>query len=80
MLSVGGDSLNEGLPDDDVATWFADFLWYSFGPYNPSATKFPRPFHENSVDGFDLDIENGGSLGKFAPLLTCNKERTTNVA
>ncbi|KAJ5118130.1 hypothetical protein N7526_011153 [Penicillium atrosanguineum] len=48
MLSVGGDSPNEKLQDDDVATW------------SPTSCGIHS---ENSVDGFDLDIENSGSTG-----------------
>lgn len=65
MLSLGGETAWEKLQDDSVATWFADFLWYSFGPYNPDKPEFPRPFQENSVDGFDFDIEHDGGAGKF---------------
>lgn len=68
MLSIGGDSPYIPILDDAVAVWFADFLWYSFGPYNPDFDGiFPRPFQNNSVDGFDFDIEHGGGYGRSLP-------------
>lgn len=75
FLSVGGDSAYPIPLTDDVAEWFADFLWYSFGP-NQANTRyevglfdnyvkdiFPRPFQNVSVDGFDFDVEHNGGLG-----------------
>ncbi|KAJ5109367.1 CAZyme family GH18 [Penicillium angulare] len=66
LLSIGGDSAKPGDMSDEVAEWFADFLWYSFGPYNVSAVAegFPRPFELNVLDGFDFDIESDGPNGK----------------
>lgn len=66
MLSIGGETAYETIPDKDVAVWFADFLWYSFGPHNSALDDtFPRPFQNNSVDGFDFDIEHDGGYGKW---------------
>ncbi|KAJ5280254.1 hypothetical protein N7478_005626 [Penicillium angulare] len=68
LLSIGGDSANPGDMSDEVAEWFADFLWYSFGPVNASAVAegFPRPFELNVLDGFDFDIESDGGDGYAA--------------
>ncbi|KAJ5104701.1 hypothetical protein NUU61_002048 [Penicillium alfredii] len=65
MLSIGGvNSTDQDALADENAIWFADFLWYSFGPYNPSVKVFfPRPFGNAPVDGFDFDIENNGGSG-----------------
>lgn len=66
MLSIGGDSPYVPILDEAVAVWFADFLWYSFGPHHPELDGiFPRPFRNNSVDGFDFDIEHGGGYGRL---------------
>ncbi|KAJ5378994.1 hypothetical protein N7509_012113 [Penicillium cosmopolitanum] len=62
MLSLGGETAYEDIPTDEVAEWFADFLWYSFGPPGQNDT-FPRPFQDNQVDGFDFDIEHYGGHG-----------------
>ena len=63
ILSIGGvfsSSSNYTVSTDDNAVDFANFLWGSFGPYDPSYDG-PRPFDvdgvHNSVDGFDFDIE-----------------------
>ncbi|KAJ5689350.1 hypothetical protein N7462_003742 [Penicillium macrosclerotiorum] len=64
MLSLGGETAYQKLEDELTAIWFADFLWYSFGPENPNYTDvYPRPFLDNSVDGFDFDIEHDGGYG-----------------
>lgn len=63
MLSLGGETAYQTIPSDEVAEWFADFLWYSFGPPGQNSS-FPRPFHDNQVDGFDFDIEHNGGYGK----------------
>jgi chitinase len=66
MLSLGGETAYEDIPTDEVAEWFADFLWYSFGPPGQNDT-FPRPFQDNQVDGFDFDIEHDGGYGNVLP-------------
>lgn len=64
LLSIGGGTAYQSIPSEEVAVWFADFLWYSFGPHNPAMDgTFPRPFLDNSVDGFDFDIEHYGGNG-----------------
>lgn len=77
LLSIGGDTASPIPLTDAVAEWFADFLWYSFGPndgnsvynvglYNNYVSEiFPRPFQNVSVDGFDFDIEHNGGHGTF---------------
>lgn len=76
LLSIGGGSAtSQSLPDDATGEWFADFLWYSFGPYNSAVSSlgwtetmigiYPRPFLTSSVDGFDFDIEYNGGVGMF---------------
>lgn len=78
LLSIGGGTATrQSLPDDATARWFADFLWHSFGPYNPlisslswtqelATIAFPRPLLDVSVDGFDFDIEYNGGAGRFS--------------
>ncbi|CAG8169810.1 unnamed protein product, partial [Penicillium nalgiovense] len=78
LLSIGGGTATaQSIPDEATAVWFADFLWYSFGPYNPAISSlgwteelaglaFPRPFLTSSVDGFDFDIEYNGGVGYAA--------------
>jgi chitinase len=59
LLSIGGawiDGTNYTVSTPGNGGKFADFLWGSFGPYNPSYAG-PRPFGNASVDGFDFDIE-----------------------
>ncbi|KAJ5099591.1 hypothetical protein N7532_006592 [Penicillium argentinense] len=63
LLSIGGDTAYQNIPTHEVAEWFADFLWYSFGPPNQNSS-FPRPFQDNTIDGFDFDIEHDGGYGK----------------
>lgn len=65
LLSLGGESVHPIGLTDLVAESFADYLWYSFGPQNnEEGLLYPRPFMDVSVDGFDFDIENGGSSGR----------------
>lgn len=66
MLSIGGETAWEYLTSELQAVWFADFLWYSFGPQNEAYTDaYPRPFLTNSVNGFDFDIEHDGGACKL---------------
>ncbi|KAJ5709004.1 hypothetical protein N7493_010338 [Penicillium malachiteum] len=79
LLSLGGSSADPGVMSHEVAEWFADFLWYSFGPYNASAVEqgFPRPFQNNSVDGFDFDIESDGGHG-YGSMIDRLRDHYTN--
>ncbi|KAB5560200.1 glycoside hydrolase superfamily, partial [Coniochaeta sp. 2T2.1] len=59
LLSIGGVFAADS--DYTVSTvqegeQFADFLWAAYGPLADGYTG-PRPFADNVVDGFDLDIE-----------------------
>jgi len=65
LLSLGGASPNTVIDSDSSADSFADFLWGAFGPVQDT-TLYPRPFEDAVVDGFDLDIETGGSVGYAA--------------
>ncbi|KAF2196172.1 glycoside hydrolase [Delitschia confertaspora ATCC 74209] len=61
FLSIGGGwPTDYYIPNQDVAKYFADFLWGAFGPQTAKwvADKKPRPFGDAAVDGFDLDIES----------------------
>jgi chitinase len=70
LLSIGGQfdaGANYTISTPEKGQEFADFLWYAFGPYDPSWTG-PRPFdlddtHRSKVDGFDIDVEK--KFGKF---------------
>ncbi|KAJ5723705.1 hypothetical protein N7488_001740 [Penicillium malachiteum] len=79
LLSLGGSSADPVVMSHEVAEWFADFLWYSFGPYNASAVEqgFPRPFQNNSVDGFDFDIESDGGHG-YGSMIDRLRDHYTN--
>ncbi|CAI6335761.1 unnamed protein product [Periconia digitata] len=60
FLSLGGGvPTNYSLPSQEVAEYFADFVWGAFGPLDPTweAAGKPRPFGDVAVDGFDLDLE-----------------------
>jgi chitinase len=57
LLSLGGgDPNNYYLPSEEVAKYFAKFLIGAFGPKSSEWTG-PRPFGDEFVDGFDLDLE-----------------------
>ncbi|PSR75744.1 glycoside hydrolase superfamily, partial [Coniella lustricola] len=63
LLSIGGETLtgSYSISSYDNGVDFANFLWNSFGPYNPDLPNQPRPFDTEdshvAVDGFDFDIE-----------------------
>ncbi|KAI8148863.1 glycoside hydrolase superfamily [Fennellomyces sp. T-0311] len=59
LLSLGGASGSYGFQSDDQAVTFAHTLWNLFGGGSSST----RPFDDAVLDGFDLDIEGGGSTG-----------------
>jgi chitinase len=70
LLSIGGEMnalSNYTVSTVDDGEYFAEFMYFAFGPYNSSYTG-PRPFdvsptNHTSVDGFDFDIEY--KFGKF---------------
>ncbi|KAG0740629.1 hypothetical protein G6F57_005426 [Rhizopus arrhizus] len=61
LLSLGGATPEYGLNSYEEGESLADELWYTFG--GGSDTNTFRPFGDASVDGFDLDIENGAKAG-----------------
>ncbi|KAI9490713.1 glycoside hydrolase superfamily, partial [Zychaea mexicana] len=59
LMSLGGASGSYGFQSDDQAVTFAHTLWNLFG----GGKSDTRPFDDAVLDGFDLDIEGGGSAG-----------------
>jgi chitinase len=59
LLSLGGAAGSYGFDSEDEATTFAQTLYDMFG----EGTHKYRPFDDAVVDGFDFDIEGGGSCG-----------------
>ncbi|KAI8077991.1 glycoside hydrolase superfamily [Gilbertella persicaria] len=62
LMSLGGAAGNYGFSNDKDAKAFADTLWNLFG----GGSSKTRPFGDAVLDGFDLDIEGGGSTGYIA--------------
>ncbi|KAG1324636.1 hypothetical protein G6F62_008986 [Rhizopus arrhizus] len=62
LLSLGGAAGAYVFANDKDAVAFADTLWATFG----GGKSESRPFGDAVVDGFDLDIEGGGSTGYAA--------------
>ncbi|CDS10560.1 hypothetical protein LRAMOSA11046 [Lichtheimia ramosa] len=62
LLSLGGASGAYGFKSDDEGKTFANTLWNLFG----GGDSKTRPFGDSIIDGFDLDIEGGGSTGYVA--------------
>ncbi|KAI7863874.1 chitinase 1 [Spinellus fusiger] len=62
VLSIGGGSSSYGFQNDGQAVNFANTLWNLFG----KGWSSTRPFQSAVVDGFDFDIEGGGSTGYTA--------------
>lgn len=58
-MSLGGASGSYGFSNDGDGQKFAQTLWDLFLGGNSST----RPFGDVIIDGFDLDIEAGGSTG-----------------
>ena len=58
-MSLGGASGSYGFQNDKDAVTFANTLWDLFG----NGKSDTRPFGDAVLDGFDLDIEGGGSTG-----------------
>lgn len=57
LVSIGGPGYDEaGFKDKQSAENAATLLWKMFGPVDPSSNAL-RPFHNASVDGFDIDVE-----------------------
>ncbi|KAL4886317.1 glycoside hydrolase superfamily [Aspergillus karnatakaensis] len=65
FLSLGGGHPTYWFNTIKASTDFGNWLWGAFGPVTDAweAAASPRPFGNAVVDGFDLDIEYGGSLG-----------------
>lgn len=59
LLSLGGSGGTYGFDTAEQGTVFADTLWNLF----LGGTSDFRPFGTAVLDGFDLDIEDGGSIG-----------------
>lgn len=63
---MGGATPAYGVATVKEGEDLADELWDTFGGgYKRNATAY-RPFGNATVDGFDLDIENGEKLGYTA--------------
>lgn len=63
---MGGATPAYGVATVKEGEDLADELWDTFGGgYKRNATAY-RPFGDATVDGFDLDIENGEKLGYTA--------------
>ncbi|KAK9330952.1 glycoside hydrolase superfamily [Lipomyces starkeyi] len=62
LLSLGGAAGLYGFSSDSEGSSFATTLWNMFG----GGTSDYRPFDTAVIDGFDLDIENGNSVGYAA--------------
>lgn len=65
LLSLGGASGAYGFKNDQEGKDFADQLWDLFGNGDGKSAS-ERPFKDSILDGFDLDIEGGGSTGYAA--------------
>ena len=66
LLSMGGATPAYGVATVKEGENLADELWDTFaGGYKRNSTAF-RPFGNATVDGFDLDIENGEKVGYTA--------------
>lgn len=59
LMSLGGAAGSYGFANNADAEAFADTLWNIYGAGKSST----RPFGDAVIDGFDLDIEGGGSTG-----------------
>lgn len=70
LLSLGGQLGDYGFTSDAEATEFATTLWNKFG----GGEDPERPFDTAVVDGFDLDIEHGSTVG-YPALVTALKAK-----
>ncbi|KAJ4355534.1 Chitinase 2 [Didymosphaeria variabile] len=78
MLSIGGDSYNEGgFTSAALATAAADKIWAMFGPVQSSSGAL-RPFADSVLDGFDFDFEaNVSNMATFANQLRTRMNAAT---
>ena len=56
LLSIGGALGDYEVTSVSNGQYFAEYLYKAFGPYD-SSWDGARPFGNDSVDGFDFDIE-----------------------
>jgi chitinase len=61
LLSFGGASGSYSFADNTAATTFAQTVWNMF--LGGTSSSLPRPFGSAVLDGVDLDIEGGSSIG-----------------
>ncbi|KAJ1983256.1 Chitinase 2 [Dimargaris verticillata] len=61
LLSLGGASGAYGFRSEEDGAAFADTLWDTF--FKGRRRTNARPFGDAVLDGIDLDIEGGGSVG-----------------
>lgn len=62
ILSLGGASGSYGFTSDSQAEEFAQTLWDLYA----GGSSDTRPFGDSIIDGFDLDIEGGSTVGYVA--------------
>lgn len=62
LLSLGGASGAYGFSSDAQAETFAQTVWDMFA----GGSSTTRPFGDSVIDGFDLDIEGGSTVGYAA--------------
>ncbi|EPB81481.1 hypothetical protein HMPREF1544_11800 [Mucor circinelloides 1006PhL] len=74
LISLGGANGVYGFANDANAEAFADTLWNIFG----AGESDTRPFGDAVIDGFDLDIEGGGSTGYVAMIKRLRKHFATD--
>ncbi|KAJ1738324.1 Chitinase 2 [Coemansia sp. RSA 1086] len=74
LLSLGGASGAYGFADDVQAERYADEIWEMFLGGNSET----RPFDGSILDGIDLDIEGGSSVG-YVRFVQRLRERFTEV-
>ncbi|KAJ2157325.1 Chitinase 2 [Coemansia sp. RSA 552] len=74
LLSMGGASGAYGFADDVQAERYADEMWDMF----LGGTAKDRPFDGAVIDGIDLDIEGGSSVG-YVRFVQRLRERFTEV-
>lgn len=65
-MSMGGATPAYGLKTEKEGEDLANELWDTFGAGHLRNHSAVRPFGNVSIDGFDLDIENGEKAGYTA--------------